>query len=655
MINKHWILTLEKKRHFLALAFLGLFLLGIFIYSDILNSPFVYDDYSSIINNTSIRSVTNSLKNISSNRYLPLLSFSLNYAVNGLNPFGYHLINNLIHIINALFVYYLVFLTLDTSFFERHKDIIFKSRYFLAFSSAFVFVAHPIQTQAVTYVVQRSTLIATMFYLLSIVMYIKFRLKDKRLDIDDKELKTHRLCFTNYRHRFQYKIKPIIYYLTSIICAILAMRTKEIAFTLPVTILLYEYFFLKNDKNKLKRFLYLLPILLTILIIPLSMLNITEQMDTIAGTIDVRSRETINISRIDYLLTQFRVCITYLRLLIFPINQNFDYDYPIYNSFFNPNVIISFFILLAIFCFGIFLLNLSRFPNLNLQPSTSHIRFSLFAPRFIHPGSRLIAFGIFWFFITLSVESSIIPIRDVIVEHRLYLPSIGFIIASISLVNYLLPFRKMKIVLIILIVMFLSIGTYTRNIIWRAPQTLWEDVISKAPNNSRAYNNLGVIYKEKEEFDKAIELFEKALKSNRNYTAVYYNLGDIQYRLGNYDNAIAYLNQALTGKLNHQLHLDILNKLGRTYSAMGHTPKAIEIFEKAVGLFPSSTVLLNNLGIQYIKNNQIDYAIEILEKAIMIEKKLYLYNNLALAYAMKGDEEKSMLLYKRALELKSKE
>ena len=88
---------------------------------------------------------------------------------------------------------------------------------------------------------------------------------------------------------------------------------------------------------------------------------------------------------------------------------------------------------------------------------------------------------------------------------------------------------------------------------------------------------------------------------------------------------------------------------------MGHTPKAIEIFEKAVGLFPSSTVLLNNLGIQYIKNNQIDYAIEILEKAIMIEKKLYLYNNLALAYAMKGDEEKSMLLYKRALELKSKE
>jgi tetratricopeptide (TPR) repeat protein len=294
-------------------------------------------------------------------------------------------------------------------------------------------------------------------------------------------------------------------------------------------------------------------------------------------------------------------------------------------------VFLSFFCLLSMFIIAVYLLYKSRIT---------------------HQALRLIAFGIFWFFITLSVESSIIPIRDVIVEHRLYLPSIGFFIASVALVDYLLPHTRIKIALITVIVVLLSIGTYTRNTIWKDPQTLWEDVIAKAPNNSRAYNNLGVVYKERGEFDKSIEQFEKSLRANRDYTAVYYNLGDVQYRLGNYENAVAYLKQALTGKLNPQLQLDILNKLGRTYSAMGKTEKAIETFEKAVKIFPSSIVLLNNLGVQYIKNDQTNSAIEIYEKAIKIEEKAYLYNNLALACAKKGDIEKSSLLHKRALELK---
>ena len=88
---------------------------------------------------------------------------------------------------------------------------------------------------------------------------------------------------------------------------------------------------------------------------------------------------------------------------------------------------------------------------------------------------------------------------------------------------------------------------------------------------------------------------------------------------------------------------------------MGQTEKAIEIFEEAVKLFPSSVVLLNNLGVQYIKINQIDSAIEIFEKAISINKKPYLFNNLALAYEKRGDKEKSSLLYQRALELGNNE
>src|SRR4030042_5518684 len=198
-------------------AILLLIFLGLILYSHVLNSPFVFDDYRSIVENESIRSVTESLRNISSNRYLPLLSFALNYAVSGLKPFGYHCINNLIHIINALLVYYLIILTFKTPFYRSQNDTIDTSQFFIAFSSAFVFIAHPIQIQAVTYVVQRSTLMATMFYILSLVMYIKVRLNSISQGTRQKI----------------FDLKFLIFYFISFISAILAMKNKEIAFTLP--------------------------------------------------------------------------------------------------------------------------------------------------------------------------------------------------------------------------------------------------------------------------------------------------------------------------------------------------------------------------------------------------------------------------------------
>lgn len=647
MINT-LLIPASNKKQLIILGILGLFLLGVVIYSNVLHAPFVYDDYSSIINHESIRSIPESLKNISSNRYLPLLSFALNYAVSGLKPFGYHLINNFIHIINAFLVYYLVILTFKTPFFRSKGDNIYASQYFIAFSSAFIFVVHPIQTQAVTYVAQRSTLMATMFYLLSLVMYIKARLESQR-KVEGRTKKNNDSVVASA------SALALTFYLISFVSAVFAMKTKEITFTLPITIILYEFSFINTNGNRLKRFLYLLPILLTILIIPLSILNIKGPQENIALDIDTQSRETINISRTDYLITQFRVCMTYLRLLIFPVNQNFDYDYPVYHSLLNPEVFLSIFFLLVIFCIGIYLFHRSRFLPLESQPSTSHSRLTPCASRLTLQGLRLIAFGIFWFFITLLVESSIIPIRDVINEHRVYLPSIGFFIACMAALDQTLSAQKIKIGLVVILISILSLSTYSRNIIWKYPQTLWEDVIAKAPNNSRAYNNLGVAFKERKEFDKATEQFEKALRANRNYTAVYYNLGDVQYRLGNYENAVVYLKQALTGKFSPQLHLDILNKLGRTYSAMGQTERAIETFEEAIKLFPSSVVLLNNLGVQYIKNGQTDSAIEIFEKAIKIKEKPYLFNNLALVYTKRGDREKSRLMQQRALELGNNE
>ena len=113
----------------------------------------------------------------------------------------------------------------------------------------------------------------------------------------------------------------------------------------------------------------------------------------------------------DYFLTEFSVIVVYLRLLVLPIDQNLDYDYPVYHSLLEPKVFVSFLFLSAIISLAFYLLFVS-------ERST---RRNLF---------KLTGFGLLWFFLTLSIESSIIPIEDVILEHRLYLPSIGFLMSG---------------------------------------------------------------------------------------------------------------------------------------------------------------------------------------------------------------------------------
>ncbi|MEW6109105.1 MAG: tetratricopeptide repeat protein [Nitrospirota bacterium] len=604
----------EKRYNFLLLGLVGIIFIGALIYSNILDAPFFFDDYSAIVDNDKIKNLKTSLADISDNRYLTNLTFAINYALGGLKPFGYHALNNLIHIINALLVYYLVILTFRTPHLSNSQA----SAQFIAFSSAFVFIAHPIQTQAVTYIAQRPAILSTLFYLLSLVMYVKGRLSL----IQKPEIKGHAIM--------------LIFFIISCFSAVLAMKSKEIAFTLPVIAVLYEFFFFNNDTGKKKniflfpkRFLYLIPLLLTMLIIPLAMIDLAKPIASFGDNIDAISRETANISRSDYLMTEFRVIITYLRLLIFPFKQSIDYSYPIYHSFFTPSVFMSFLLLSGLLGIAIYL---------------------FYASRKGHKDWRLISFGIFWFFITLSIESSIIPIRDVIFEHRLYLPSAGFFMASVSLIDYSLCQKRIKIIIIIVFIVLLSAGTYSRNILWKDPQALWEDVLTKFPQNVRANNSLGVIYKEQGDFEKAAEKFKKILDINSIYVPAYYNLGDIQYRLGNHRDAIAFFKKALELGPSYHFRLDTLTSLAVTYSEMGDDDNALETFKKAASLFPEVVTTHNNLGRQYIKMGQLDNAIEVLEKALSLREAPQVFYNLSVAHKQKGNKDKSKMYYQKAME-----
>ena len=470
------------------------------VYSNTLEAPFVFDDKLVIVENPIVRDLGYMVNPSEAkvhkghfeyesfrHRYIGYLTFAINYWFHKLDVTGYHLVNIAIHIINSLIVYWLVILTFKTPF--LNSSVLRGRINEIAFFASLFFACHPLQTQAVTYIWQRVTSLSTTFYCLALVFYILWRLTSKKPSSFATQM-------------------PILFYFGSVISAVLAMKTKEIAFTLPVVIFLYELMFFEEKLKK--RILYITPILLTMLIIPISLLETEKLKGDLMGNIGEVTREDPNISRMDYLLTQFTVVATYIRLIFFPINQNLDYDFPIYNTFLTPEVFLSFLLLFSIFSLGIYMFLHSRTRN-----STY----------------RIIAFGIFWFFITLSVESSFIPIVDVIFEHRVYLPSTGFFIALTTGIFLLLnKFGQRKlhtigVAIIVTVIIMFSVLTYSRNNIWSSEIALWQDNVEKSPQKDRPQNNLGLAFYNQGHIEEAKEHYLHALRIDPSYQDALNNLG----------------------------------------------------------------------------------------------------------------------------------
>jgi hypothetical protein len=353
------------------------------------------------------------------------------------------------------------------------------------------------------------------------------------------------------------------------------MKTKEIAFTLPVVIFLYELMFFE-EKIK-KRLLYITPILLTMFIIPVSILDSDKLTGDVMGNIGEATRVDTNISRWDYLLTQFTVIATYIRLIFFPINQNLDYDFPIYNTFLTPEVFLSFLLLFSIFSLGIYMFLHSRTRN-----STY----------------RIIAFGIFWFFITLSVESSFIPIVDVIFEHRVYLPSTGFFIALTTGIFLLLnkfgqrKLHRIGVGIFVTVIIVFSVLTYSRNNIWSSEIALWQDNVEKSPQKARPHNILGNVLNKQDRTEEAIEHYIHALRIKPDYEEAHYNLGSVLNKHGRTEEAIEHYLQAL--RINPESE-EAHNNLAISLVHIGNIERAIAHFRKALHINPDFVAAKNNL------------------------------------------------------------
>jgi tetratricopeptide (TPR) repeat protein len=668
--------------------------LGLLAYSNTFQSPFQWDETDFIVGNPIIRNlnyftdtsraeglpVYDGLKS----RYIGYLTFALNYKLHGFEVLGYHIVNIAIHLINAILVYFFVLFTLRTPVFQTKGKLegarssippfpplakgrteegslftIHYSRLF-AFAVALLFVAHPLQTEAVTYVFQRFASLVSMFYLLSLVLYIKGRLQSQ-----SAESKAQR-----GKNAMRYALGPMLYYSLSLLSAVLAMKTKENAFTLPIVITLYEFLFFSGPVKT--RLLRLAPFLLTMLIVPLTIMGTGATPGEIISQVkDPASLGFITPTPADYLFTQFRVIVTYLRLLFLPVGQNINYDYPLYHSLFDLPVLLSFLLLAAVFGSAVYLLFKSHRAEGGEQeagdtplnpplPRGEVKEVGFHASRFTLHASRLLGFGILWFFITLSVESSIIPIPMLINEYRAYLPSVGFFIALAAGVVVLLKqsprftihdsrFAKVAAAMFALIIMGLASATYARNVLWKDKVSLWEDVVGKSPDSPIGYNNIGIAYCEKGLFDKALAGFNRAIALNPSYYTSYNNRGIAFNKMGRFDEAIADYNKAIALKPGYS---EAYNNRGSAFNKMGRLDRAIADYDRAIALNPRYSEAYANRGIAYGRAGLFDNSIESLNNALEIDpNNVNAYVSRGISYSRVGQNDRAFEDYNKAIRL----
>ena len=548
-------------------------LVGFIAYSNSFHVPFFLDDEGSIINNGVIQDLDRFLSGdgyaYNPRRFLGYLSVALNYHFGGLNVTGYHAFNLTIHITSAWLVYGLARLTLQTPFFAEDGATSgwepSAAAAFIPLGAALLFVAHPVQTQAVTYIIQRFASLTTLFFVLSLVCYAKARL-------------------TREASGRSFGAKPVLLYLLALAAAGCAMKTKEIAFTLPFVVVLYEFLFFRM--TSVKKLLFLVPIALTALVIPMSLLGTGRPIGLLISDVGTLTRVDTDIPRLDYLFTQFPVIATYIRLLLLPVNQNLDYDFPIYRSLGSAPVLLSLLLILALFACALFLLRRGSRGDRAL---------------------RLISFGILWFFITLSVESSVIPIADVIYEHRVYLPSVGAFIALAALASLLLRRLRPQAAALALGVAVIALAgtTFARNQVWGSHLSFWSDVVEKSPNKARPHYNLALALDKQGRPEEAFQHAVMAARLEPEKAYAHNLIGSIMARGGNYEQASVALNEAIRlDPLSVGAHVN----LGDVYRVTGLAQQALEQYEIALKLTPTDADIYHKIGATHAIKNDPDKA-----------------------------------------------
>lgn len=562
------------------LIIIALVAVGAFIYSFNLHNPLFWDDDDWIVNNTFVHDVSwsnikfwltnNTLAGVGlkSNYYRPFLffTFAANYMVSGIKPLIYHLTSNFIHIFNGILVFWLV---------RR----VFK-RDLLAFLVSILFLVHPLQTEAITYISGRGDALVAMFMLLALILFHRAETKNE-----------------NWRG---------INNLLSLACLVLGLLSRETGIIFPVLALAFYVSVLSNQrfiKSIGRGLIRTWPYFAVVLVYGILRLTALNFLDTL----NFYEKPNLYSEHLYIrLFTFLPILWEYLKLLIAPVGLHMERGGIVYDSFFRWPVWPVFLALAAL---------LAWLARLYKQEHDS--RSTLHVSQF-----RVWLLGLSWFFIALGPVSGITPINALMYEHWLYLPMVGFwLIISFYLVKLidLLEQRKKFIarrLLFACLTAYLAFFAYQsiqRNIIWGRTGEFYKDILKYEPDSARINNNLGNFYYNQKDKEQAEFYYRKAVEGGDVFAQPYFNLGSIFQSKGDIHGAILSYEKAI--EINPSFYYPYQN-LAFIYAQQGNLTKAAENIEVLKSLLPTNARIYYNSALVYLALNNKEQALKDLRSGL---------------------------------------
>jgi len=601
------------SRKKLSVIFVSVIILaGFLVYFNSLGNGFVYDDELVVKDNAFLSSLGN-IKYLFSNKYFSLskeysyrplltLTYILDYNLFKGKPFGFHLTNVIIHIINALLFYYFLFLFV---FGLTGK----KAAYPFSFLCALFFVLHPVQTEVVNGIAFREDALYTLFLFLSLIFYLKTKFSGRK-----------------------------IFYVFSLLGYFFALFCKESAIILPVFIFLIEIFYKKlrpKDAKDLPQaqgikfnpYFGYLAVLGIVLFIRFFLLSAPESFlrSELSGRGILKGPGRPGGSLFTAMLTTARIFISYIGLFFFPWHLAVERVVLPSYSVFDPRVLLSVALLILLIIF--FFRNFNR--------------------RF------LISFAGFWFLLCLLPAANIMPLYHAMADRYLYLACAGFcIFMGVTVFKFFsFPSKVIKaatLSVVLLYIAFFSWRTITRNSIWKDNFVFCQERAKYPPVTERIYSGLGIAYIEKGQLDEAEEYLRKSIEANPQYFAAYYNLGNLYSQRNLSDKAREYYKKAI--ELN-PYQAQVYNNLGNAYFRVGLYDEAKENYEKALELSPMNYDVRNNLGNVYFRKGLYEKAENEYKEAIKLKPgSADSLNNLAALYAARGQYDRAIAQYRELIE-----
>jgi tetratricopeptide (TPR) repeat protein len=480
------------------------------LYLPCLYGPFVYDDPNAVSQSKLVRSLSIGPFLTLSTRPLSDYSYALNYAVSGLDTWSYHLTSILLHTANALLLYGIGWATFGAApLMPRYGA----ARRALAWAAAALFAAHPLASESVAYVSSRSEVLAGFWMLLALGSFLVAASTTERR-----------------RRRAATVVLPL--------ATAAAVGSKEIAAVLPVVLALYDWLFLSANRQRAPLRLRLIALSVLPLAAGGAFLLVRAYVSP-SPMGDYGATAGLGFERFtgwEYLMTQFGVIVYYLRLAVLPFGQTFDYDWPLARTPFAPGVLLPLLLLAALVVVA--------------------VRSARTLP--------LLTFAVGWTLLILAPTSSVMPIADLAVERRMYLPLAGLMLLAAACLWELVqrlpaalrqrPTWTYAGVVLVPLAAF-GVLTYQRAALWGDAIALHEDGVAKATENPRVRLNLGVTYLNSGHPDRAYDtllvaktLYDRGESLNaftRIGAFIEYNLGAVLFARGEFDRAETALKRSL--------------------------------------------------------------------------------------------------------------